>query len=140
MALALYLYIRSSRVYRGRYLNTHKCHRAARAPSTARGCGAGDPPSRHYRTASDSIMPQPQTEVNLYATCYYTVPNTTTTGSTYISALLAFFAVPAGRPRLSVPAARRAAKSANRSWRSLVALTGRPRLIVPPFIMRFISN
>ena len=45
-----------------------------------------------------------------------------------------------GRPRLTPPAARRASKSANRSWRSLVALTGRPRLIEPPFAMRFASS
>ena len=129
MALALYLYIRSTHVIYGRYLNTHKYHRAERAPSTARGCGAGDTIVEHYRAASDSIMSQSQTKISLPATAYYTVPTTTT--STF-SALLAFFPDPAGRPRLSVPAARRAAKSANRSWRSLFILTGRPRLIVPP--------
>ena len=129
MALALYLYIRSTHVIYGRYLNTHKYHRAERAPSTARGCGAGDTIVEHYRAASDSIVSHSQTEVNLPATCYYTVPTTTT--STF-SAVLAFFPDPTGRPRLSVPAARRAAKSANRSWRSLFILTGRPRLIVPP--------
>ena len=129
MALALYLYIRSTHTIYGRYLNTHKYHRAERAPSTARGCGAGVSLARHYRAASDSIMPQSQTKISLPATCYYTVPTTTT--STF-SAVLAFFPDPTGRPRLSVPAARRAAKSANRSWRSLFILTGRPRLIVPP--------
>jgi len=68
MEFVLYLYIRSTHVIYGRYLNTHKYHRAERAPSTARGCGAGDTIVRHYRAASDSIMPQPQTKVNLPAT------------------------------------------------------------------------
>ena len=41
------------------------------------------------------------------------------------SAVSTFFPDPTGRPRLSVPAARRAASSANRNWRSLLILTGR---------------
>ena len=132
MALALYLYIRSTHIIYGRCLNTHKCHRAERAPSTARGCGAGDTIVGHYRAASDSIVSHSQNNIVAITTLYCYAFIITTTGFTAFSAVSAFFDVPAGRPRLSVPAARRAAKSANRSWRSLFILTGRPRLIVPP--------
>jgi len=132
MALALYLYIRSTHVICGRYLNTHRYHRAERAPSTARGCGAGEPIRGRYRAASGSITSPFRNSIVTITTPYRYAFITTTTGFTAFFAVLPFFPEPTGRPRLSVPAARFAASSANRSWRSLFILTGRPRLIVPP--------